>query len=338
MNGVATGGAAVALVAGGWWLWERGQRRTAFVPEGRRADVQLPHTESFELYHNAFSMCSKKVRVCLAELGVPYRSHPVDLIETGSYANLSRGFLKVNPGGTVPVLVHDGSPIYESHAQIRYLAEHAPAGGATLFPEDAEALATMQHWVDLASIRGRNPLEGLATSAGSCATGLSTSLLAAMATNVPVQNIAEGLLFHPHPIRPAFFFAARTLGWRTVHRVPYLQRILREAARHLDRHLDTLEAQLDHGAPYIQGERFTLADVSWMALLDRLRELALVDRFLAPDHRPRVAAYWAALQARPSHREAILDHVHPLVTEGTARLCEGRADAPWMTALVGQAA
>ena len=64
--------------------------------------------------------------MCLAELGIPYKSHHIHLIETESYENLSRHFLAVNPGGLVPVLVHQGHPIYESHDQIRYAAEHSP--------------------------------------------------------------------------------------------------------------------------------------------------------------------------------------------------------------------
>ncbi|MCH8149689.1 MAG: acyltransferase domain-containing protein, partial [Planctomycetes bacterium] len=51
---------------------------------------------------------------------VAYHSHHIDLIETGTYENIRARMLSVNPAGTVPVLVHNGHPIYESHAQIRY--------------------------------------------------------------------------------------------------------------------------------------------------------------------------------------------------------------------------
>ena len=98
----------VALLAAAllWWAIERSRRTRHAVPAGLQKDVLLPHREEFELYHNALSLCSMKSRVCLAELGIPYASHPVDLIETGSYENIRPEFLRVNPGGTVPVLVH----------------------------------------------------------------------------------------------------------------------------------------------------------------------------------------------------------------------------------------
>ena len=123
------GGLVLVLVASAlaWWIAEGRRRRRYPVPEGHRPEVSLPHGQAFELYHNALSLCSMKTRVCMAELRVPYKGHAIDLIETGRYENIGRDFLRVNPAGTVPVLVHRGHPIYESHEQIRYAAEHAPA-------------------------------------------------------------------------------------------------------------------------------------------------------------------------------------------------------------------
>ena len=108
----------VVGVALGWFLAEKRHRKTYSVSGGLHAEIDLPHTQEFELYQNAFSLCAKKARVCLAELGIDYKDHHIDLIETGSYEALTPEFLRVNPGGTVPVLVHNGHPIYESHEQI----------------------------------------------------------------------------------------------------------------------------------------------------------------------------------------------------------------------------
>ena len=92
---------------------------------GLHSEINLPHTQEWELYHNSFSLCSKKLRVCMAELGLDYANHEIDLVETGSYENVGAKFLAVNPAGIVPVLVHDGHPVYESHDEIVYAAEHA---------------------------------------------------------------------------------------------------------------------------------------------------------------------------------------------------------------------
>ena len=109
-----------------WVVWERGHRRTATMSGGLHPEITLPAEAEFELYHNALSLCSKKVRICLAELGIDYHGHHVHLIETGAYENIGRDFLSVNPAGIVPVLVHRGHPVYESHDIIRYAADHSP--------------------------------------------------------------------------------------------------------------------------------------------------------------------------------------------------------------------
>ncbi len=159
----------------GWWAWEKAHRRSHPVPPGLQEDVTLPHEQEFELYHNALSLCSMKARVCLAELGIPYRSHPIDLIETGSYENISRHFLAVNPAGTVPVLVHRGHPVYESHEQIRYAALHAPAGAPSLVPEDPALREQMEAWIDRSSITG-DPIREGHLSAGNAVPGQTLPL------------------------------------------------------------------------------------------------------------------------------------------------------------------
>ena len=90
----------IVLVSGGvaWWAGENARRRTHPVPEGHRPEIQIPHEQEFELYHNPLSICSMKSRLCLAELGIPYKSHPIDLIETGAYENIRRPFLSVRAG------------------------------------------------------------------------------------------------------------------------------------------------------------------------------------------------------------------------------------------------
>ena len=76
---------------------------------------------SLELFGNPVCPSTARVRVCLEEKGVAYTFTPVELIETGDYGNLSRAYLRVNPGGLVPTLVHEGVPVYESAAILEYV-------------------------------------------------------------------------------------------------------------------------------------------------------------------------------------------------------------------------
>ena len=83
---------------------------------------------AFELYNAPQSTCSQKVRMTLAEKGFPERGvdwvdHHVDL---GKFEQLDPEYLKLNPNGVVPTLVHDGAVLIESSAIVEYLDEVLP--------------------------------------------------------------------------------------------------------------------------------------------------------------------------------------------------------------------
>ena len=311
----------LAVAAIGWYALERSHRRTRAMSGGVHAEISLPHEDEFELYHNALSLCSKKVRVCLAELGIRYAGHHIDLIETGSYQNLSRHFLTVNPAGLVPVLVHQGHPIYESHEQIRYAADHAPAGTPVLVPADPALEAEMQRWVDLASLTGDNPIAASHASAGNAIPGLTVPLFAAMIVEIPVRRILEGLLFHRLKTRPLLFLLLRAVGIRRLGRLKPAIQVIQKSIRDMRSHLDALEATLrESGGPWILGEIFSLADVSWVPIFERMVEADSLHVFVGDGVRPAVTAYWERLRARPSYRAGVLDNAHPTVTRGRERL------------------
>ena len=312
----------------GWWLWQKQLRKTHSVPAGFQPDIDLPFEAEFELYHNALSLCSMKARVCLAELQLPYKSHHIDLIETGCYENIRPRLLDVNPGGTVPVLVHRGHPIYESHEQIRYAAAHAPPGHPTLIPQDAQLRKEMERWVDLSSLTD-DPLENGDLSAGNAVPGLTTPLFATMIEKIAVWRILEGLLFHFDKRRPLMFLAMKLRGIEKLAGLGPVAGILARSRRQMATHLDELERKLDEtGGPWILGEDFSLADVGWLVIFERLRQADAEGIFLGADRRPLCSAYWERLKQRPSYREAILDQSHPIVEYGTKRIQQAKSADP----------
>jgi glutathione S-transferase len=309
----------LALLVGfaAWWAVENGRRTRHPVVPGLRPDVALPHEQEFELYHNALSLCSMKTRVCLAELGVPYRSHPVDLIETGCYENIRAAFLAVNPGGTVPVLVHQGHPVYES-----------PSGSPRLVPEDPELAREMQRLVDASSLT-EDPIEHGDESAGNAVPGLTLPLFAAMIDHIATWKILEGLLFHFDKKRPLVFLLFKAVGLSRLGRIAPAMKILARSRRQMAAHLDALEKQLrESRGPWLLGEAFSLADVSWLVIFERLAQADCLQVFVGGDRRPECAAYWERLTGRPGYRHAILDHAHPTVVRGTERLRAAKAADP----------
>jgi len=60
-----------------------------------------------ELYNNTNSVCAQKVRLALTEKGLQAKEHMLKL----QGDQFDPAYLKLNPNGVVPTLVHDGQPI-----------------------------------------------------------------------------------------------------------------------------------------------------------------------------------------------------------------------------------
>lgn len=317
----------------GAWLYERRHRRTHPMAGGLHPEITLPHRSEWELYHNTISLCSRKLRLCLDELGLPWVSHPVALIETGAYENIGRAFLRVNPAGLVPVLVHHGHPVYESHEAIVYAAEHAGERGAALLGADPATRAVVARWTETASLVGADPTHQRDRHAGNCIPALTLPIFATMVERIPYRRIAEGLLFHPDRRRPLLFALLKWRGIGALPRLGPLAKAVRASRDDMARHLDALDARLEETAgPWIAGEAFTLADVSWAVLLDRLAEVDWADWFWGGGKRPAVAAYFERLRARPTYTSAIERHRDPLTRRGSERVREAKRRDPALRA------
>jgi glutathione S-transferase len=85
---------------------------------------------------------------CIGELGLPFRRHDVGHRYGG---NDTPEFLRMNPNGTVPVLMDgDGEPLWETGAILRYLANRY--GQAPFWPPDLEARAQIDKWAEWSKI------------------------------------------------------------------------------------------------------------------------------------------------------------------------------------------
>ena len=74
------------------------------------------------LYHAGTSVCSIKARLVMHETGLPWTSVELDLVRG---EQVEPDYLKLNPAGVVPTLVHDGRVLVESSVIIDYLAQIA---------------------------------------------------------------------------------------------------------------------------------------------------------------------------------------------------------------------
>src|ERR1043165_1795135 len=97
----------------------------------------------YTLYHGWRSSASRRVRLCLAEKGLPFEGKIIDLVKGEHH---SPDFLKLNPNGVIPPLIlEDGRSFYESGAICESLAETPP--DPPLRPADAFGRAVMRNWI-----------------------------------------------------------------------------------------------------------------------------------------------------------------------------------------------
>lgn len=317
-----------------WFLAEKSKRRTHPVTGGAHPEISLPHACEFELYAHSLSHCSRKVQLVMAELGLPYRFHPVHLIETGSYQTLSPAYLKINPSGLVPTLVHDGHPVYESDDILAYAQRVAGADAPRLIPADADARAEMEAWLRFLSLSSANPIEAPESRAGSCIAPLSLPLFAVAIHKTAYFEILKGLLFHPDRKRPLLFLVMKAAGLR-IFRARRFREALRANRDHMARHLLKIEAALAL-RPWLGGDQMSLADVSLACLLLRLDEVGWLAHFMRNASLPQTGRYHARWKTRRSWREAIAAHAHPRVAAAIVEL--GRlqvADADVRDAMFG---
>ena len=92
-----------------------------------------------ELYHAEPAANSLKCLHCLKENGLEFVSHYVDLLR---FEQHSPEFVRINPNGQVPVLIHDGSIVTESTVINEYLDDVFPA--VSLRPENPVERARMR--------------------------------------------------------------------------------------------------------------------------------------------------------------------------------------------------
>mgnify|MGYP005722397339 FL=1 len=188
-------------------------------------------TAEWTLYHNDFSLCSRKVRICLHEVGFDYESKHIDLIETGKYEVASKSFLKINPGATVPVLLNKGRPIYESHEQIKFLFNKRDN-----FKTHKEYVSkSIDYWTNKASMVG-NPVKGHEKYAGNTIGPLTFPLFVTMLNYVSIIEVLKGLISHPVKQRVLIFLLIKIFGF-TFFKLPQIQSLIKSSLEELNNHL-----------------------------------------------------------------------------------------------------
>ena len=228
------------------------------------------------LYNAPQSTCSQRVRFVLNAKGLAFDERKLDLF---SGDQLKPDYLKINPNGVVPALLHRGQAVLDSAVIMEYLDEVAP-DVCCFTPEDPlerARMRTMMRYIDE---------------------------IPAPAVRVPSYNLA----FLPHfqtmteeafialanskPLRKEFLLSMGRSGFPQSEMDQALDRLNRSVTR-----MDLWIAQ--SGGPWLMGSRLSLADIAVMPVIVRMDDVNLDNAWA---DKPAIAHWFSIIKAHPAYR------------------------------------
>jgi ganglioside-induced differentiation-associated protein 1 len=236
------------------------------------------------LYDFGNSVCCQKVRITLRSKGLNWEPIKVDLFKTEQY---DPKYLKLNPKGVVPTLVHDGKPVIESTLICEYIDEMFPQP-PQLIPADPWLQSRMRLWSKMVD-------EGLHD-------GVTEISFSAM--------FRERMKNMPPEVREKRFRNVgdprRTDRFKSTYEYGVKSPFVAHGIAAYERAFKMLEASIVDGkGPWILGSDPTLADINLMPYAARLNYLGLLDLWIKD--RPHARTWWAVAREWPSFKSGLSD-------------------------------
>lgn len=237
-----------------------------------------------ELYHHGSSVCAAKVRMCLAEKGLEWEGHYVDILKGEQF---DPAYVKINPKAMVPALIHDGNVITESTVINEYLDEVFPE--PALKPPDAYGRTRMRFWTKAVD-------EDLHTGAVGTLTFCASHRHVVL--RLPDKALQEFLDGSPDPVK-----RERKRHWvEDGFKAPDA----RNAVLAYDKFVGAMETRLADTS-WLAGDSFSLADIAAIPYLVRLDMLRMAGMWR--DARLHVEDWFQRMAARPSFQPAFYEWI-----------------------------
>ena len=231
---------------------------------------------SFVLYNAPQSTCSQRVRFVMYAKGLPFEDRRLDLF---SGDQLKPEYLKINPNGVVPALLHAGRAVLDSAVIIEYLDEVA-SEAVSFTPQDPVLRArmrSMMRYIDE---------------------------IPAPAVRVPSYNLA----FLPHfqdMTEEAFTALANSKPLRkefllSMGRTGFPQKEMDQATDRLQRAVVRMDEWIaESGGPWLMGKMLTLADIAVMPVIVRMDDINMDGAWRT---RPAIACWLELIRAQPAFK------------------------------------
>ena len=245
------------------------------------------------LYHWEPNANSGKPMLALAEKGVAYESHYLDLL---SFDQHKPEYLRINPDGTIPAMVHEGRVLTESTPMMEYVDESFP--GPPLRPADPKERWRMRWWMRFFDSYFAPSLSmiGWSVFVGPAVRKRDPRELEAAIERIPLES--------------------RRIAWRKAMFNEFGADELAESRRRVAFATDVLERHLSVH-PWVAGTSYSLADINGFNLGYALplsqpercndeRTPHIMEWLRAIYERPATQATWAKGRTQMASRVAFL--------------------------------
>ena len=246
-------------------------------------------TMTFTLYHHGSSVCAAKVRLAMAEKGLEWNGVYIDILKGEQF---DPEYLKLNPKGVVPTLVHDDLVIPDSTVIIEYLDQIAP--DTSVHPKDPWSRAQVRYWTKAVD-------EDLHPACG--AVTFVCSHRHTVLKNLGPKGAEEFLASTP-PI-------SVTSDWKSQKdafvRYGFDAPGAADKVKLYDTYLKKMDKALEN-KQWLVEDAFSIADISMVPYVNRLAMMSM--RGMWENNRlPNVEKWFNRVEALPNFKKCLIDWV-----------------------------
>lgn len=235
-------------------------------------------------YDNDFSTCAQKVRMLLCEKGVDWTTQRLDLRRGDQF---DPEYLKINPNGVVPSIVHDEHVVIESSLILQYLDE-ALSPELQFTPQNVYNRYKCRRWMQIIDCKLHLQIAVLSI-------GIAFRHDLAHKSSDELQAHLASI---PNPILREIWTGACQSGTSD----PRFLGALKDWVSAIG----NLESQL-RASTWSAGEILSLSDFSLLPYIVRLDHLGILE-VLLPE-RKNLQRWYTALQSRESFYRTFVDAV-----------------------------
>jgi glutathione S-transferase len=228
------------------------------------------------LYDAGGTPSPRRVKMCLIEKGLPFT---IKWLNIALMDQKAPAYLKLNPTGLVPTLVHEGRALYESNVINEYIEAVFP--NPPLVPKDAFGQAQMRMWFAFENDFGK-PFRDAAYE-----TFAKDRL---KSTGVTTDKLREEIGKRTKNEAYLRFATKVLMNARDDELIADRQQILLEK-------MGQIEDRLADGRTWLCGEEFTLADIALAPRVDMFPVIGITDLY---QRFPRIGQFMDRIKARPS--------------------------------------